>query len=83
MKVLHIVRKRGDAYPMLMAASQKAAGDDVKTLLLHDAVLTCSGDASSFCLKEDAEARGVGCGSQVDYKDVIKMLFDADSVVNW
>ena len=83
MKVLHIIRKKGDTYPLSIAATQKSGGDDVKVLLLQDAVLSCSGDASSFCCKEDAEARGVSCGNQVDYSQIVNMVFDADSVVNW
>jgi hypothetical protein len=34
-------------------------------------------------LHGDAEARGVGCGNQVDYAQIVNMVFDADSVVNW
>jgi len=83
MNILHIIRQKGDAYPMQIAAAQKAGGDDVKILLLHDAVLACSGDANTFCCKEDAEARGTGCGQQVDYDAIVKMIFEADSVVNW
>ncbi len=83
MKVLHILRKKGDAYPLSIAATQKAGGDDVKVVLMQDAVLSCNGDANSFCCKEDAEARGVGCGNQVDYAKIVEMIFDADSVVNW
>ncbi len=83
MKILHILRKRADAYPMQVAADQKAEGNDVQVVLLHDAVLSCRGDASTFCCKEDAEARGVSCGSQVDYNQIVNMVFEADSVVNW
>lgn len=83
MNILHIIRQKGDAYPMQIAAAQKAGGDHVKILLLHDAVLACSGDSNTFCCKEDAEARGTGCGQQVDYDAIVKMIFEADSVVNW
>ena len=83
MKILHMVRKKGDMYPFDIAAAQKAAGDEPKVLLLQDAVLSCMGDSSTFCCKEDAEARGVGCGNQVDYNGIVKMIFDADSVINW
>jgi sulfur transfer complex TusBCD TusB component (DsrH family) len=83
MKVLHMVRKKADSYPMDIAAAQKAAGDEVKVVLLQDAVLSCKGDAGTFCCKEDAEARGVGCGTQVDYNTIVKMIFEADRVVNW
>ena len=84
MKVLHILRKRGDSYPQSIAAAQRAAGDDVKVLMLQDAVLSCTcNDGNAFCCKEDAEARGTGCGNLVDYKGIVKMIFDADSVVNW
>jgi hypothetical protein len=78
-----MVRQKGDTYPLEIAAAQKAAGDDVKVLLMQDAVLSCSGDKSSFCCKEDAEARGVGCGNQVDYSGIVKMVFEADIVNNW
>jgi len=83
MKILHIIRKKGDTYPLSVAAAQKSAGDEAKVILLHDAVLSCSGDAASFCCKEDAEARGVSCGNQVDYNTIVKMVFEADSVINW
>ena len=83
MKILHMVRQIGDTYPLEIAAAQKAKGDDVKVLLMEDAVLSCKGGADSFCCKEDAEARGVGCGNQVDYDGIVKMIFDADIVNNW
>jgi len=83
MKILHIIRKRGDTYPLEIADIQRKAGDETKVLLVQDAVLSCKGDAASFCCKEDADARGVGCGNQVDYREMVKMIFDADSVVNW
>jgi hypothetical protein len=73
----------GDAYPMQVAADQRAAGDDVKIVLLQDAVLSCCGDANTVCCKEDAEARGVGCGTQADYGQIVNMIFEADSVINW
>jgi hypothetical protein len=83
MKILHMIRQNHDSYPMDIASAQKAAGDDVKVVLLHDAVLSCAGNASTFCCKEDAEARGVSCGNQVDYQGIVKMIFDADIVSNW
>jgi sulfur relay protein TusB/DsrH len=83
MKILHILRKRGDTYPLNIAAAQKKAGDDAKLLLMQDAVFSCTGDASSYCCKEDAEARGISCGNQVDYGQIVNMIFEADSVVNW
>jgi len=83
MKILHMVRGMRDTYPLEMAAAHKAQGDDVKVLLMQDAVLSCTGDASTFCCKEDAEARGVSCGNQVDYNAIVNMIFDADQVVNW
>ncbi|HLB25045.1 MAG TPA: hypothetical protein VJM83_01820 [Nitrospirota bacterium] len=82
MKILHIVRKKGDTYPLAIAASQKSGGDDVKVLLMQDAVFSCGGDGT-FCCKEDAEARGGCCGSQVDYGQIVNMIFEADSVINW
>lgn len=83
MKILHMVRKKGDVYPLAIAAAQKASGDDVKVLLLQDAVMSCTGDKQTYCCKEDAEARGTGCGTLVDYDAIVKMIFDADSVINW
>jgi len=83
MKILHMVRGIGETYPLEIAAAQKAAGDDVKVLLLQDAVLSCKGDAATFCCKDDAEARGVGCGNQVDYNGIVKMIFESDIVNNW
>ena len=83
MKVLHILRQKADAYPQSIIAAQRAAGDDVKVVMLQDAVLSCACDASSFCCKEDAEARGTSCGNLVDYKGIVDMVFDADSVINW
>ncbi|MGA2193011.1 MAG: hypothetical protein ABSG42_06520 [Nitrospirota bacterium] len=83
MKILHIVRKRGDAYPLNIAKLQNKGGDEAKVLLMQDAVFSCAGDGASYCCKEDAEARGVGCGQQVDYNQIVQMVFDADSVVNW
>lgn len=83
MNILHIIRHKGEAYPMQIVAAQKAAGDNVKVLLLHDAVFTCPSDANTFCCEEDAEARGTGCGQKVGYDAIVKMIFEADSVVNW
>lgn len=81
MNILHLVRKKGETYPLEIAAAQKAAGDSVKVVMLQDAVMSCSGDG--YCCKEDAEARGGSCGNLVDYRGIVKMIFEADSVVNW
>lgn len=83
MKILHMVRNIRDAYPLEIAAAQRASGDEVKVLMLQDAVLSCTGDKTTFCCKEDAEARGAGCGNQVDYGGIVKMVFEADIVNNW
>ncbi len=83
MKILHMVRRKGDALPLQMADSQRKAGDDVKIVFLQDGVFSCKGDGTSVCCAEDADARGVSCGSKVDYKGIVDMIFDADSVINW
>jgi hypothetical protein len=83
LKILHLIRKKGDAYPLQIVESQKKAGDDVKVVFLQDGVFSCTGDGASACCTEDADARGVSCGNKVDYKGIIDMIFDADSVINW
>ena len=47
MKILHLIRRKGDAYPLQIAESQKKAGDDVKVVFLQDGVFSCTGDGSS------------------------------------
>lgn len=83
MNILHMVRQKGDSYPLEIAGVQNLGGEKVKVVLMQDAVLSCPGGDHVFCCKEDAEARGVGCGNQVDYKAIVDMIFEADSVINW
>ncbi len=83
MKILHLIRKKGEPYPLQIVESQRKAGDDVRIVFLQDGVFACTGDKNSVCCAEDADARGVSCGSKVDYKGIVDMIFDADSVINW
>lgn len=86
MKILHMIRRSDDAYPLEMMALQAAEGQQITLLLLHDAVLkppAPSGVAVVAC-KEDAAARGAPATvPRVGYDDMVRLIFEHDSVINW
>jgi len=81
MKILHIIRNPNDTTPFEMAKSQSVE-HDVAILLLHDAVYL-SPDFRAFACEADARARGVNLLEYVDYKGIVKMLFEYDKAVSW
>lgn len=87
MKTLHIIKKTEDAmaWDTVLRQREKAA-DTVAVLLLHDAVFTpCPGEgAGIFACRDDVAARGVKTSAAlVGYEEVVRLIFDADSVVCW
>lgn len=83
MKILHIIRNPNDETPFEIAISQSKE-HEVAVILLHDGVYARS-DAKIkvYAGAADAEARGVIRYECVDYKKIVKMLFEYDKVVSW
>lgn len=81
MKILHIIRNPNDATPLEIAKEQ-SKDNEVVILLLHDAVYA-KPDLTTYACSEDAEARGVTGHKCVDYKGIVRMLFEYDKVVSW
>lgn len=81
MKILHIIRNPNDTTPLEIARSQNS-NHEVAVLLLHDAVYMKS-DLRVYASASDARARGVTGHECVDYKQMVKMLFEYDKVISW
>lgn len=81
MKILHIIRNPNDSTPFEIAISQ-SKDHEVAVVLLHDAVYAKPGIPAYAC-EADARARGVTGHECVDYKGIVKMLFEYDKVVSW
>ena len=85
-KILHIIKKSDDflAYDMI-SRQRRNKENEVAVLLLHDAVYTPPNeDTTTFCCRDDLEARNVTChGNPVDYKEIVNLMLDADKVINW
>jgi len=83
MKILHIIRNPNDETPLEIAISQSKE-HDVAVLLLHDAVYA-NPDVhfKVYACTADAQARGVTEHECMDYKKIVKMLFEYDKVVSW
>jgi sulfur relay protein TusB/DsrH len=83
MKILHIIRHPNDETPYEIARSQSEE-HEVAVLLLHDAVYVIPDvQFKVYICTSDAEARGVTRHECVDYKMIVKMLFEFDKVVSW
>jgi len=84
MKILHIIREINDKRAVETARAQ-AASHDVTVLLLQDAVLSrFPWEGEIVACREDLEARGGRPGvREVEYRDIIRMIFGHDRVVMW
>lgn len=81
MKILHIIRNPNDTTPLEIARFQSVE-HDVAILLLHDAVYMTP-DIRTFACEADIWTRGVTMHESIDYKGIVKMLFEYDKVVSW
>ena len=85
-KILHIIKKTNDSSAWQTAIRQRdKKGNQVLILLIQDAVFNpIRDDMEVFACRDDVIARGVKTeASLVGYKDIVKMLQDADSIVCW
>ncbi len=84
MKILHIMREINDTRALETARAQ-AAENEVTVVLLQDAVLgQVSWEGEVYACREDVEARGGGQGAQqVEYRELIRMIFGHDRVIMW
>ena len=83
MKILHIIRNPNDETPLEIARSQSKE-HEVAILLLHDAVYSNPDvQFKVYACTADAGARDVAEYEGVDYKKIIKMVFEFDKVVSW
>ncbi len=84
MKILHMVREIADGRA-LETARAHAAEHEVTLVLLQDAVLGRFPWDGEVCVcREDLEARGAQSKArEVEYKDIIRMIFGHDRVIMW
>ena len=84
MKILHVVREISDGRALETARSH-ASEHEVTLLLLQDAVLGhFPWDGEVYVCREDLEARGAqSTAKEVEYKDIIRMVFGHDRVIMW
>ncbi|WP_024015100.1 DsrH/TusB family sulfur metabolism protein [Aquifex aeolicus] len=77
-KTLWLVRKLGDF-------SSDYLGEDDVVVLIQDGVLRYPSREGWYVCKEDAEARGLKFKEEVliSYKDIIKLIEEADKIVVW
>lgn len=86
MKILHIMRERND--PLALKAVMEAGRggtEEVGVLLLHDSVLSALPEGvSAYACKDDVEARGIGAPHPtLDYGEMVRLIFQYDSVITW
>lgn len=86
MRILHIVKNKHDTLALSIAKEQ-ALANDVSVLLVHDAVLIDNSPINSlkvFACKDDVLARGGGIQyRQVDYTEIVNLVFDNEQVISW
>jgi len=86
LKILHILRNKGDHYAVHMALQQaKEGGHDVAILLLHDAVFEAPLEGvKTFASRKDVLARGITSHAElVDYPQIVDLIFKYDSSICW
>ncbi|WP_447978613.1 hypothetical protein [Candidatus Nitrospira bockiana] len=81
-KVLYLV-KDGSPTALDLVSSGSQAGHDVSVVLIQDGVTLSSVPAARvYALSEDVGARSVRASyPAVSYGDVLRMMFEADSVI--
>lgn len=76
----------------LEVASHQAEGYEVALLLIQDAVYKLVGDDPTsrglkYALSDDLEARNISApphpASKVDYEEVVRLIFEYDTVIVW
>lgn len=84
MKLLHIIREMGDKRAFETARAH-AAEHQVTLVLLQDAVLSqVPWDGVVCACREDVEARGVKTEyKEVEYRELVGMIFGHDRVIMW
>lgn len=84
MRILHILRHARDERAMA-TARQQAKEHDVTVLLLHDAVLNPPPfEGKVYACLADVEARARRAGYEtLDYRDIVKLIFESDKVISW
>jgi len=86
MKTLHILRERNDPLALkAITTATNAADGEAGVLLLHDSVLSSLPEGIQvYACKDDVEARGVPVPHQkLGYTEIVKLLFQYDSVITW
>ena len=84
MKILHIIREMGDERA-LETAQAHALEHEVTVVLLQDAVLgRLPSKGEVYACREDLEARGGRHGvKEVEYRELVRMIFGHERVVMW
>ncbi|MDO8688927.1 MAG: hypothetical protein Q7R39_02775 [Dehalococcoidia bacterium] len=84
MKILHVIREIDDKRAFETARAH-AAEHQVTLVLLQDAVLSRFPWDGEVCAgREDLEARGGRTGvREVEYRELVGMIFGHDRVIMW
>jgi hypothetical protein len=77
MKILHVLRKKDERVLNII----KDMGEDNIILFIHDAVYY--DDPNGLYCKKDVEARGLNRKNVIDYDGIVKLIFEANKVINW
>lgn len=89
MKILHIFRNIKDN--AIDIALEQSKTNDIGILLMHDAVLSnfkaiVLSSCKVYVLSEDVKARNISLPAevkQVNYEDMVKLIFEYDKVISW
>lgn len=97
MRIVHLIQRPGDARAWSAAVRHRAAGHDVRVILLQDAVLdrpeavpaAAAGEAGRGALAVvagavDLAARGLsGRWPALDDGGIVDLLYEAERVISW
>jgi sulfur relay protein TusB/DsrH len=66
-------------------ALQKARGEDVAVLLIHDAVYSSPQEGvKTYACADDIRARGIISDAElVDYEGIVRLIFEHELVICW
>lgn len=90
MKVLHIIRKKGEGFPRDVISEHRKT-EKVSVLLVQDAVFLFAGlrdgagpGMATYACKDDLVARGMDPGpGALSYQEMVSLIWENDRVVCW
>ncbi len=83
-KILYILREASDAYPIGLIQT-KTSSSDVSVILIQNATELEPEklEGNIFVLLDDLSPSHPSPYPKIRYKEILKMIFAADSVVTW